>query len=83
MEVKIGSVTHVYKKISVVVLELSEPLQVGDTIHISGHTTDLTQKVESMQIEHQDVERAERGQSIGLKVNGEVKERDLVYKVVD
>ena len=83
MEVKIGSISHIYKKISVAVVELSEPLQVGDTIHITGHTTDLTQKVESMQVEHQNVEKAEKGESVGLKVNGEVKERDLVYKVVD
>jgi putative protease len=83
MEVKVGVITHVYKKIGVAVVELSEPLQVGDTIHISGRTTDLTQKVESMQIEHQNVERAEQGQSIGLKINGEVREKDLVYKVTE
>jgi putative protease len=83
MELKIGSISHIYKKIGVAVIDLSEPLQVGDTIHISGRTTDLTQKVESIQIERQNVERAEKGQSIGLRVTGEVKERDLVYKVVD
>ncbi|MEW6162812.1 MAG: translation elongation factor-like protein [Nitrospirota bacterium] len=83
MEIKVGTISHVYKKIGVAVVELSEPLQTGDTIHISGSHTDLTQKVESMQIEHQNIQRAERGQSIGLKVNGEVREHDLVYKVVD
>jgi len=83
MEVKIGTISHIYKKIGVAIVELSEPLQTGDTIHISGQHTDLTQKVESMQVEHQDVQRAERGQSIGLKVSGEVREHDLVYKVVD
>ena len=83
MELKIGTITHFYTKIGVAVVELSEPLQVGDTIHISGHTTDLTQKVESMQVEHQNVERAEKGQSIGLKIKEEVREKDLVYKVTD
>ncbi len=83
MEVKVGTISHVYKKIGVAVVDLSEPLLVGDTIHISGHLTDLTQKVDSMQIEHQNVPKAERGQSIGLKVNGEVREHDFVYKVVD
>jgi len=83
MEVKIGVITHVYKKIGVAVVELSEALQVGDTIHISGRTTDVTQKVESIQIEHQNIQRAEQGQSIGLKVKGDVRERDLVYKVTD
>jgi len=83
MEIRIGTVMHFYKKVGVAVVELSEPLQVGDTIHISGRTTDLTQKVESMQIEHQNVQRAERGQSIGLKVNGDVREKDLVFKVAE
>jgi hypothetical protein len=83
MEVKIGTISHTYKKIGVAIVELSEPLEVGDTIHISGRHTDLTQKAESMQVEHQNVQRAERGQSVGLKVSGEVREHDLVYKVVD
>lgn len=82
MELKAGVITHFYKKIGVAVLDLSEPLQVGDTIRILGRTTDITQKVESMQIEHQNVERAEKGQRIGLKVQGDVREKDLVYKVV-
>lgn len=82
MELKAGVITHLYKKIGVAVLDLSEPLQVGDTIRILGRTTDITQKVESMQIEHQNVERAEKGQCIGLKVQGDVREKDIVYKVV-
>ena len=83
MESQVGRVTHFYKKISVAIIELSETLLVGDTIHISGNTTDLTQKVESMQIEHQNVEKAEKGQIIGLKVNGEVRVKDSVFKVTD
>jgi putative protease len=83
MEVKVGIVSHVFKKIGVAILDLSEPLQTGDTIHITGHYTNLTQKVESMQVEHQNVQKAEGGQCVGLKVSGEVRERDLVYKIVD
>ncbi|OGW39248.1 MAG: translation elongation factor-like protein [Nitrospirae bacterium RBG_13_39_12] len=83
MELLVGKITHFFKKIGVAVAELSDTLQTGDTIHISGQTTDLTQKVESMEIEHQNVEKAEKGQSIGLKVKGEVREKDAVYKVTD
>jgi putative protease len=83
MEIKVGKITHFYSKIGVAVVELSEPLLVGDTIHISGHATDITQKVESMQMEHQNVARAEKGQCIGMKVNGEVREKDIVFKVTD
>lgn len=83
MEIRIGTISHVYKKIGVAIVDLSDTLQVGDIIHIIGRHTDLTQKVESIQIEHQNVQKAERGQSIGLKVNGEVREHDIVFKVVN
>jgi putative protease len=83
MESQIGSVTHFYKKIGVAIIELTESLLVGDTIHITGHTTDLSQKVDSMQMEHQDIQKAEKGQVIGLKVTDEVRVKDLVFKVTD
>jgi len=78
--VEVGRVTHFFTKISVAVIELTAPLAVGDTIAIKGPTTDLEQTVESMQIEHENVQRAEAGQSIGLKVAERVRERDIVYK---
>ena len=78
--VEIGRITHYYSKIGVAVVALKERLRVGDTIMIKGATTDLEQKVDSMQIEHNNVEIAESGQSVGLKVQGKVREQDLVYK---
>jgi len=80
--VEIGRVTHFFTKISVAVIELTAPLVVGDTILIKGPTTDLEQAVESMQIEHENVQRAEAGQSIGLKVTQRVREKDIVYKKI-
>jgi len=78
--VEVGRVTHFFSKISVAVIELTTSLAVGDTIIIKGPTTDFEQVVESMQIEHQNVQRAEAGQSIGLKVTQRVRETDIVYK---
>jgi F0F1-type ATP synthase beta subunit len=78
--VEIGHITHFFAKISVAVIELTAPLAVGDTIVVKGPTTDFEQVVESMQIEHNNVQRAEAGQSIGLKVGERVRERDTVYK---
>lgn len=78
--VEIGRITHFFSKISVAVIELTKPLAVGDTIVIKGPTTDLEQIVESMQIEHKNIQRAEAGQSIGLKVAQRVREKDMVYK---
>lgn len=78
--VEVGRVTHFFSKISVAVIELKAPLAVGDTIAIKGPTTDFEQAVESMQIEHQNVQKATAGQSIGLKVTQRVRETDVVYK---
>jgi translation elongation factor EF-1alpha len=78
--IEVGHVTHFFTKINVAVVELSATLAVGDTILIKGPTTDFEQVVGSMQIEHENIERAEAGQSIGLKVEERVREGDIVYK---
>ncbi|MEW6189776.1 MAG: hypothetical protein AB1466_06720 [Actinomycetota bacterium] len=81
-EKEIGRVTHYFTRLGVAVVEItSDTLSVGDTIHIKGHTTDLTQKVESMEIEHERIQTAKVGQAIGLKVDEHVREHDIVYKV--
>ena len=78
--VEIGRITHFFSKISVAVIELKATLKVGDTIAIKGPTTDFEQVVDSMQIEHENVPKADAGQSIGLKVAQRVRETDIVYK---
>lgn len=78
---KIGKVSHYYDKIGVAVVELTDTLSVGDTIRISGHGKEFTQEVSSMQIEHEEIQEAKKGQNIGLKVDQEIKDGDEVYKV--
>ncbi len=77
----IGKVTHYFGNIGVAVIELSDTLKVGDTIRIVGGETDFTQAVESMEVEHQKVEEAKTGESIGLRVEQKVREGYKVYKV--
>ncbi len=77
---EIGQVTHFFAKLGVAIIELSAPLAIGDRILIKGPSTDFETMVTSMQIEHQDIKRAEGGQSIGLKVSSQTKEKDRVYK---
>ncbi len=77
---EIGRITHYFPKIGVAVVELSDTIQVGDKILIKGSTTEFEQTVESMQIEHKNIESAGPGQSIGLKVVQRVRENDRVYK---
>jgi len=76
----VGKITHYYPKISVAVVELQAPINIGDKVLIKGSSTNFEQVVESMQIQHKDVQSAEAGQSIGLKVKERVRENDVVYK---
>lgn len=78
--IEVGHITHFFSKISVAVLELTAPLAVGDCILVKGPTTDFEQVVNSMQIEHENIQKAEAGQSIGLKMAEHARERDVVYK---
>ena len=78
--VEVGRVTHFFSKISVAVLEVTAPLAIGDRILVKGPSTDFEQVVESMQIEHKNIQKAEAGQSIGLKTVQHVREKDVVYK---
>ena len=77
----VGKISHYFTKIGVGVIELSDELKVGDRISIEGATTNIQQTVDSMQIEHQNVQSAGSGQSIGLKVVQRAREGDLVYKL--
>lgn len=81
-EQEIGRVTHYFGHIHVAAIEVTqETLAVGDTIHIKGHTSDFVQRVDSMQLDGKNVERATVGQSVGIKVAEHAREHDVVYKV--
>lgn len=82
-EERIGVVDHYYSRIGVAIVVLEGDLKVGDTIHIKGHTSDFTQKVESIQIEHENVSEAKKGDNVGIKVKEHVREHDVVYKVIE
>jgi len=78
---EIGKIAHFFSKINVAVVDLTAPINVGDKIRVMGPTTDFEQTVDSMQIEHENVKTANKGQSVGLKVKDRVRENDTVYKV--
>jgi translation elongation factor EF-Tu-like GTPase len=81
---KVGEIIKFFGKIGVAAIRLSEgSLKVGDTIHIVGHTTDITQTIDSMQIENKNVQEAGPGADIGIKVKDRAREHDVVYKVVE
>jgi len=78
---RIGIVTHYYNHLSVAIVQLETgSLRVGDVIHIKGHTSDFSQPVESLEIDHVHVNEARPGQSFGLRVKEHAREHDVVYK---
>ncbi len=80
---QIGEISHYFDHINVAALTLTEPLRVGDTIHILGHSTDFKQAVTSLQIEHQDVSEAKPGHDVAMKVIQKVHPHDKVFKLTD
>jgi putative protease len=79
---RIGVVTHYFSHLSVAVVKLEgATLRVGDTIHIRGHTTDFEQRVDSIQVNHADVQEVGPRDDFGLKVREHAREHDVVYKV--
>ncbi|MFH1710167.1 MAG: translation elongation factor-like protein [bacterium] len=78
-EKKIGEIAHYFGKIGVAAIKMKSGLNVGDTIHIKGHTTDFEQVVDSIQIEHQSIPKAKKGDDIGIKVKDHVREGDEVF----
>jgi selenocysteine-specific translation elongation factor len=82
-EVAIGKVNDFFARPVVAGIELTATVKVGDTIHITGHTTDLTLTVDSMQIDNVNVDQAKSGDNVGIKVTERVRRGDTVYKVTD
>lgn len=83
MEVQIGSVTHYFNHLNVAVLKLTDSLKLGDRIHIIGHSTDLLERVASMEVNRRPVVWVKSGDDVAIKVVEPVHEHDKVYRVVE
>ena len=77
----IGKVTHIYGKIGVVIIKLTAPLSVGQSVHFRGAHDDLTQVIGDMQYEHQTISQGTKGQEVGVKVEQKVHDGDKVFLV--
>ena len=78
---KVGSVEHYYDHIGVALVKFTGTVKVGETIKFIGKSGEFTQTVDSLEFEHQKVQSAKKGDSLGLKVDQKVREGDLVYKI--
>ena len=79
-EQAIGTVTHYFGHLSVAAVTLSDTLQVGDRIHVRGHTTDFEQTVDSMEVEHGKVDAAGPGDDVAIHVNDHVRDNDKIFR---
>ncbi len=78
---KIGEIKHYYNKIGVAVIHVLDTIKVGDRLKISGHDHEFEQELGSMQIEHEKINSAKKGDDVGIKVDQPVKEGDEIYSV--
>lgn len=81
MEKKIGEVTHYFGHIPAGIIKLAGALKMGDKIRFKGATTDFTQEIGSMQVDHKDIDKAKKGDEVGVKVDERVREGDEVFLV--
>ena len=79
-EQEIGEISNFFEHVQVAALKLTAPLKIGDTIHIKGGEADFEQTVDSMQIDRQPIEKAKKGDEVGIKVNEKVRRGYKVYK---
>ncbi len=80
-EKPVGKVSDFFAHVVVAGIDMTGGLKVGDKIHIKGHTTDIEMDVTSMQIDNENVKKAKKGDSVGIKVPEKVRPGDTVYKV--
>lgn len=78
----IGRIERYFPKIGVAIVKVfSSKLQIGDDIYIKGNKTGIKRaKIESMQINHQSVKEAIKGQEVGIKLP-ECRMNDEVYLI--
>jgi len=80
MDKEIGKVTHFYDKIGVMVVKLTDKVSVGDAIKIKRGDEEIEETIESMQVEHENIEKAKKGDEIAIKISGKTKEGAIAYR---
>lgn len=76
----IGEVTHYYSHLEVAIVKFSKPVGIGTKVHFKGATTDFEETISSMQYDHKPIDKAKKGQEVGIKVREKVRHGDKVYE---
>lgn len=80
-EKELGKVIHYFDKAMVAVIKLTgEGLKLGESVKFVKGEVEHTDTIDSMQIEHEDIKSAKKGQEVAIKVSSPVKEGTIVYK---
>lgn len=79
---KVGVVSHYYNHLGVAVVDVSSSFIQGDTLKFVRRGEELfQQQASSIQVDHGQVEKTDKGMSVGLKVDKPVHEGVEVFKV--
>lgn len=81
-EVPVGTVTHYFPKIGVAAVDVTaDGLRIGDTIRVLGATSNFTQQVKSMEVDHSAVTAVEAGQLVAIRLAERARVNDLVFRI--
>jgi len=78
---QVGTVSNYFDHVKVAAIKLQAPLKTGDKVRVEGGDTDFEQSIASMQIQHAKVEKAKKGDEIGIKVKDRVRKGYRVFKL--
>lgn len=81
-ETEVGEVVHYFGHIGVAVVKATKSaIKKGDKLHLVGGSADFDQTVDSLQVEHKDVDHLAKGKEGGMKVSEKVHEGNKIYKI--
>lgn len=80
-EKEVGKVIHWYDKAEVAVVRLSGSLKIGDRIKVRRGGEEFDESVSSMEINHESVSSAKKGEEVAIKLSQKAKEGAIVWLI--
>lgn len=80
-EKQIGVVTDFFAKVNAAAIKLEAPLKIGDKIKVKTGEKEIELEVASMQIDRKPIEKAKKGDEVGILMPEPVHKGNKVFKV--
>jgi len=80
---RVGEVTHYFDRLGVATVLISNSQAKGDAVHFLGHSSDFIQQITSMQIEHETILSAKKGDEVAIKTDKPVKALTSVFLITE